>query len=387
MVELSHEKKNRKKVELGDTSAQLVRVKEKIMRAWESRVRAEILGLPRSTGPVLRNMLPELLQNLVSNLSPESKNSDFTEAGRIGTEHGAQRADVLEYSVSQVLHEYRILRQVIFHVLEEEKLHATEVRDVILNVLDEGIQKAIVQFSMMRSRRLEQSNLDLEHFAAIAAHDLKSPLATIAGYMELLEDDVAGKVEFDDLEYIRTVRRLAAQSTILIDRLLEYSSIGRNVEAFAQVRMDAVVNRAVENLGELAQVTNTKVIFRDLPQVTGEYSLLAQLMQNLFSNAIKFRSPERAPEIQIEAKEENNQWLFSVKDNGIGFRPEESEDIFALFKKFNSQKSHKGYGIGLATAKKVVTLHGGRIWAESQPGIGSTFFFTLAKIPPSLHGF
>lgn len=361
-------------------STQLHGIKEKILSAWEQRVRGDISSSAEQTKPVLRNMLPELLDNLVANLAMNSADSDFDVAGDIGIKHGQQRAALLNYSVAQVLLEYRMLRQVIFEILEEENIPTAEVRDVILNVLDEGIQKAITQFSAERTRELEQSNRDLENFAAIAAHDLKSPLATISGYMEILDADLSEKIEEQDVTYIKTIKRSAAEMTVLIDRLLEYASIGRKTTEFTTVNLNELVSRSVENLKGMIESTHAKVTFSELPEVKGDISLLTQLFQNLINNAIKFRTENRAPEIFINVKEEYDQWEFTVKDNGLGFKIEDKENIFSLFKKVHSLKVHKGQGIGLATARKVVEIHGGKIWAESKIGIGSTFSFTLAKV-------
>ncbi|MES2803835.1 MAG: ATP-binding protein [Bdellovibrionota bacterium] len=361
-------------------SAQLQGIKEKILSAWESRVRGGIASSAGHTTLVLRNMLPDLLDNLVANLSMGAVHSDYEVAGNIGVKHGQQRATLLDYSVSQVLLEYRVLRQVIFQTLEEENIPTVEVRDVILNVLDEGIEKAITQFASVRSSELEQSNRDLEHFAAIAAHDLKSPLATISGYMEILEDDLNEKIDEQDATYIKTIKRSAAEMTVLIDRLLEYASIDRKTAAFTTVNLNEVASHSVENLKGLIDSTNAKVSFAELPEVKGDVSLLTQLFQNLLNNAIKFRAVNRTPDIRIDVKEEYSQWVFSFKDNGIGFNPQDKDNIFSLFKKVHSLKGHKGQGIGLATARKVAEIHGGTIWAESEVGAGSTFYFSLAKV-------
>jgi len=361
-------------------STQLHGIKEKILSAWEARVRGVISSSAGQTTPVLRNRIPELLDNLVANISMAAEDLDFEVAGNIGVKHGQQRAALVDYSVSQVLLEYRILRQVIFETLEEENIPTVEVRDVILNVLDEGIEKAITQFSSVRSSELEQSNRDLEHFAAIAAHDLKSPLATIAGYIEILDDDLSQKIGQKDVTYIKTIKRLAAEMTVLIDRLLEYASIDRKTAAFTTVNLNEVASHSIENLKGLIDTANAQVSFAELPEVKGDVSLLTQLFQNLINNAIKFRAGDRAPDIHIDVKEEYDRWVFTFKDNGIGFKAEDKDNIFSLFKKVHSLKTHKGQGIGLATARKVVEIHGGTIWAESQVGVGSTFYFTLAKV-------
>lgn len=383
MVDVTNFENNKHQKNLSNgvaVSAQLRGIKEKILHAWEVEVRGYIASSAAQSSPVLRNMLPELLDNLVMNLTMGNEDLDFEIAGNIGIRHGQQRAALLEYSISQVLLEYRILRQVIFRTLEEENFTSSNSRNIILNVLDEGIQKAITQFSSVRSIELEQSNRDLEHFALIAAHDLKSPLATISGYMEILEEDLYNKIDQEDIAYIKTIKRSAAQMTVLIDRLLEYASIGRKNAEFTTVKMNDVFSRSIENLKGVIDSTNAKVTCSELPEVKGDISLLTQLFQNLINNALKFRSENRTPEVRIDVKEEADHWVFSVKDNGIGFKAEDKENIFGLFKKMHSQKAHKGQGIGLATARKVVEIHSGQIWAESQIDVGSTFYFSLAKV-------
>lgn len=379
MSKLSKKNDKENPVERNQASIQLDAVKEKIMVIWESRVRENIKSAPSKSVLVLRNMLPELLDNLVSNISSNISNTHFDNAGRIGKEHGEQRAALPDYTFSQVLLEYRILRQVIFEVLEEDKLQITDVRDIILNVLDEGIEKAIENFSQVRSEELKRSNRDLENFAAIVAHDLKAPLATIMGFAELLDNDLKGRIEIEETEYLQSIKRSSARMAQLIDRLLEYSSVGREIKQFEPVPTTQVVKDVIENLKLIIEKLSAKVLFKELPTVIGDATLLSQLFQNFLSNSLKFRSANRVPEISIEAKSEGAFWLFSVKDNGIGFDTKDTESIFSLFKRLDHAKSNGGLGIGLATARKVVEIHGGQVWAESQPGNGSTFFFTLPK--------
>lgn len=314
MVDVTNFENNKHQKNLSNgvaVSAQLRGIKEKILHAWEVEVRGYIASSAAQSSPVLRNMLPELLDNLVMNLTMGNEDLDFEIAGNIGIRHGQQRAALLEYSISQVLLEYRILRQVIFRTLEE---------------------------------------------------------------------DLYNKIDQEDIAYIKTIKRSAAEMTVLIDRLLEYASIGRKNAEFTTVKMNDVFSRSVENLKGIIDSTNAKVTCSELPEVKGDISLLTQLFQNLINNALKFRAENRTPEVRIDVKEEADQWVFSVKDNGIGFKAEDKENIFGLFKKMHSQKAHKGQGIGLATARKVVEIHSGQIWAESQIDVGSTFYFSLAKV-------
>lgn len=357
----------------------LDQAREKIMSTWETRVRESITSAPSKSVLALRNQIPDLLENLVFNISPHANISSFAGAGKIGKSHGGQRAGLLDYTCSQVLLEYRMLRQVIFEVLEETKLLTFEIRDIILNVLDEGIEKAIEQFSLVRSEELNRSNRDLQHFAAIAAHDLKSPLATITGFTELLYDSLREKVEIEEASYLQAIKRSSARMTLLIDRLLDYSSVGLEIKPFENLSLNRAVKDVLENLKSAIEKNNAKIFFNDLPIVYGDASLLSQLVQNFISNAIKFRAPQRALEIHIDAKEDGLSWLVCIRDNGVGFDPKNKEDIFSLFKRLDGTKAQIGLGIGLATVRKVIELHGGKVWAESEPGIGSSFFFTLPK--------
>lgn len=356
------------------------RFEERVFRLWEPRVLEKVSAASSQSKLALSHMVPELLQNLLSNISASNSHDSFDAAGKIGTEHGKQRANLIGYTFSQVLLEYQILRQAIFEVLKEDGLLTDDVRDMVLNTLDEGIKKTVEEFSSIRSEELNRSNRDLEHFAAIAAHDLKSPLATIIGFSELLEESLQERLEMKELEYLRSSQRSAARMTLLIDRLLEYSSIGKQTRNFEVVSTEQIVRDVTENLKTIFEKSNATLSFLDLPVVYGDISLLSQLFQNFISNSLKFRDPKRPLEILIEAKDQEKSWLFSVHDNGSGFDEKDKENIFSLFKQLDGATARIGQGIGLATARKVIEIHGGIIWAESQLGVGSVFYFTLPKV-------
>jgi light-regulated signal transduction histidine kinase (bacteriophytochrome) len=164
----------------------------------------------------------------------------------------------------------------------------------------------------------------------------------------------------------------------LINDLLMYSRVGRGEREFATVSMDAALADARRNLQMMIEENNAEITHDPLPEVYGDAVPLSQLLQNLISNAIKFRS-EAPPAIHIGVTQHSDEWMFSVRDNGIGMEPQYLERIFIIFQRLHNKQKYSGTGIGLAISKKVVEHHGGRIWAESAPGQGTTFFFTLPR--------
>lgn len=350
-----------------------------ILQFWESRVRLAIPAAEGRTQLVLRDTLPDLLDNLERNLISDSSSADFKGAGTIGFHHGIQRAGLKEYSLAQVLSEYRILRQIVFEVLEAEGLMDSVVRDTVLNVIDEGVHSAAAEFTNERHQALEQSNRDLEHFAVIAAHDLRAPLSMITGFVDVLTETLKDKISADELNYLQTIERSSLHMMRLIDRLLDYSRINSKRAAFEVVNTSKVMQNLKQMLHDIIKSAGAELICGELPLLYGEPSLLSELFQNLISNAIKFRDSSRHLKITISAHEEKHEWHFSVKDNGVGISKEELENVFTLFKKIHERKEQQGSGIGLATVRKIVGLHGGRIWIESEPGVGSIFHFTIAK--------
>lgn len=349
----------------------------KIIQTWEERVRAKFGSAQKQTMSILQAHLPEILKNLVINISPQADAISFAEAGELGKSHGEQRANLTGYTGTQIIEEYRILRKVIFEILEEQNVPTAQLSELILDVLDEGLKKALEQFSLVRSEDLKRSNQDLEHFAAIAAHDLKSPLATIMGFTELLKDSLADRLQPQEKNFLEAINRSSARMTLLIDRLLEYSSVGKDLKPFEMVNVNKIVKEVLENLTTTISDKGASIHVGDLPTVYGESSLLTQVFQNIINNALKYSHPNRNPKINILCQREKGNWLFSIEDNGIGFDPKEKYNIFSLYKRLEATKIHSGSGIGLATARKVIELHDGELWAESQPDQGSKFFFTI----------
>lgn len=223
---------------------------------------------------------------------------------------------------------------------------------------------------------LARSNTDLKAFAHIVSHDLKEPLRVITGFLALLEKRYKDKLDKNAMEYIQFTVDGAKRMDVLIKDILEYSQVGIKNKEFKPLDCIFVLNKAIFNLQVAIQESGAVVTHENLPAVMADSALLTSLFQNLLGNAIKFHGAE-APKVHISAERKEDEWVFSVRDNGIGIDPQFQEQIFAAFRRLYTRDEYPGTGIGLATCKKIVEYHGGRIWAESEPGKGSTFFFTL----------
>jgi PAS domain S-box-containing protein len=230
---------------------------------------------------------------------------------------------------------------------------------------------------MKTMTELKRSNDELEQFAYVASHDLQEPLRMVASYTELLAQRYEGRLDSDADEFIAFAVDGCHRMQGLIQDLLSYSRAGANGEALKEVSGEDALEKALRNLRATINESKAIVTHDSLPAILTNETQLVQVLQNLVGNAIKYRSTE-APHVHVAAtKNGNHEWIFSVRDNGLGIAPEYFERIFILFQRLHGQKEFEGTGIGLAVCKKIVERLGGRIWVESQPGKGSTFFFTL----------
>lgn len=227
-----------------------------------------------------------------------------------------------------------------------------------------------------RTVELARSNADLEQFAYVASHDLQEPLRMVASYTKLLEKRYQGRLDSDADEFINYVVDGATRMQQLINSLLEYSRVGTRGRDFASISCEAVLDQVLTNLAVSIAESGAAITHDPLPTIVADDLQLTQLFQNLVSNAIRFRS-EQPPEIHISGERRDGDWLFSVRDNGIGMEPQYFDRIFIIFQRLHTRAEYSGTGIGLAICKKIVERHGGCIWVESELGKGSTFYFTL----------
>lgn len=226
------------------------------------------------------------------------------------------------------------------------------------------------------SAELKRSNEDLSQFASVASHDLQEPLRAIAGCLELLEARYATQLDARAGELIGHSVQGAKRMRQLILDLLDYSRVGSSQAVIASADSGTAVQNALTNLKFSIEEANAKVTVGPLPVVMADSRQLTQLFQNLLSNSIKYRRGSE-PQISVTAEHLDQQWSFLIQDNGLGIEPIYFERIFGIFQRLHTRSEYPGTGIGLALCKKIVERHGGRIWIESEPGVGSSFHFTL----------
>jgi light-regulated signal transduction histidine kinase (bacteriophytochrome) len=225
---------------------------------------------------------------------------------------------------------------------------------------------------------LERSNQELQQFAYVASHDLQEPLRAVAGFIRLLERRYKEKLDQDAQEFIHFAVDGAVRMQKLIDDLLAYSRVGSHTIPLEPVDCNFLLDQAISNLQVAIEESHAVITRGTLPAITCNGPQMVQLFQNLISNAIKFRGRE-TPRIHIAAERRGEEWLFSFRDNGIGIDPRHHDRIFKIFQRLHSRDEYAGTGIGLALCMKIVELHKGRIWMESELGKGTTVYFTLPE--------
>ena len=226
------------------------------------------------------------------------------------------------------------------------------------------------------AQELKRSNEDLQQFAYAAAHDLQEPLRMVSSYTQMLATRYKGRLDDDADQFISFAVDGANRMQGLIKDLLEYSRIQSRGVEYEQVDCHSILGGALANLSKTIDENQAMVTNDDLPTVEADGTQLMLLFQNLIANAIKFRG-EEPPRIHVSAERKEGEWVFSVRDNGIGIELQYKERIFLIFQRLHARDKYGGTGIGLSICRRIVQRHGGRIWMESEPGNGSIFYFTI----------
>jgi PAS domain S-box-containing protein len=263
----------------------------------------------------------------------------------------------------------------ISHDITARKRAEQELREHKLH-LEEVVAARTAELAH-KAEELAQSNAELEQFAYVASHDLQEPLRMIASYTQLLARRYQGKLDADADEFIHFAVDGANRMQQLIRDLLAYSRLTTRGKAPQLTESREACERALENLRQAIEDTGAVIHVEALPAVLGDATQLAQLFQNLIGNALKYC--KQKPEIHVGAGRKEDEWLFFVRDNGIGIEPEYFDRVFQMFQRLHTRNEYSGTGIGLAICRKIVERHGGKIWIESQPGRGSTFWFTIRQ--------
>ena len=245
----------------------------------------------------------------------------------------------------------------------------------------DGVVTVAQDITMLKvaEEELKRSNDELQQFAYVASHDLQEPLRMVTAYLGRLEKKHGDKLNGEAREYMHFAIDGAKRMRELINDLLAYSRVQSAGMPFTSVDMDQVLAEALSNLSTAITTDNATVRSDHLPSITADQKQMVQLLQNLIGNAIKYHG-EKQPEIEVSFQDDAIQWIFSVKDNGIGIAPKHQEKIFQMFQRLHTREEYEGTGIGLTIAKRIVERHGGHIWVDSEEGNGSTFYFTIPKM-------
>lgn len=268
------------------------------------------------------------------------------------------------------------------HVAVDEGLVLAILRDITerknfdaeIKRLNENLEKLVAE----RTVQLEAANQELESFAYSVSHDLRAPLRAIFSNAEMLREDLGTAATDSEAESIRRINLRAQEMTQLIDGLLKLSRIMRAELQRQSIDLSEMAHRILDSLARSLESRNIEFEIEPKIFAEGDPALLYALLQNLFENAVKFTGPVKKARIEFRTKVEDGELVYFVRDNGAGFNPDHADKLFRPFERLHAEEEFAGTGIGLATVQRIVTRHGGRIWAEGKPGAGATFYFTLA---------
>jgi len=258
----------------------------------------------------------------------------------------------------------------ILMIIEDQKIAQEEVKQ-----LNKTLEQRVVE----RTAQLKTSNEELESFAYSISHDLRAPLRAIDGYSRILEQDYATTLDQEGLRLLQIVRKSTRNLDILITDLLSLSRVGRSELKFELINMNTLVDSVLKELVTPEIQEKFSIIVQDLPKSFGDPTLMRHVWINLISNAIKYSMPKEKPEIVISGLRSKGKYIYTIKDNGVGFNPNYKEKLFGLFQRLHKASEFEGTGVGLAIVQRIIHRHDGEVWGDSQLGLGAVFSFTLPK--------
>lgn len=258
----------------------------------------------------------------------------------------------------------------------EQALREREARSRQLAETIRQFNELLEERVATRTADLEKANLELEQFAHTVSHDLRGPLRSINCFSHLLAQGERERLSADGHRMIERIETAGAKLDQLIDNILEYSRAGLREMARRPVALKTLAQEVFDDL--LPHYPHARVIVGDLPAVSGDPTMLRQILQNLITNALKFSAGKAEPLVEISSRNVDGEAVCYVRDNGVGFDPQYTDQLFGMFRRLHNEREFPGTGVGLAIVKRLVERHGGRIWPQSQPGAGATFFFTLS---------